>query len=92
MSIIKGTIKSCLILGEYDQGDICHIEYDELYNLQAKAKKLEEGFDELIKHVEKDAFSEHINGHKVVYSESLIESIRIIKAGKQVWEMTPRLK
>jgi len=78
MSIIKGTIKSCLILGEYDQGDICHIGYDELYDLKAKVKKLEEGFDELIEYVN-DNPSE--SRHESVYSEPLIENIKIIKSG-----------
>ncbi len=40
MSKLKGTIESCLIIGEYDQGDICHIEYDELYNLNAELTRL----------------------------------------------------
>ena len=79
MSTVKGTIENCLILGEYDQGDICHIEYDELYNLQAKLEKQSEGFNDIIKHIHDDPFSENINGHNVVYSESLIENIEAIR-------------
>jgi hypothetical protein len=37
-----GTIAACLSSGEYDQGDQCLVDFDDLYNLNDKARKLEE--------------------------------------------------
>ena len=48
----KGTVEFCLQKGEYDQGDVCLIEYDDLYNhvkdlehQLAEIKKVCENFD-----------------------------------------------